>query len=210
MSILSWLAPASLPETCPAVQPEISAYALNSGSSVDHTKGRKELADMTGQRVFPGFYMQGLTDVTYATQPRFVTESHELADGRWCSSLKKLTVEFGLAGPATVYIAREIPEGSCRYRTVLAHEMQHVGISQHAVSEASDDIRGRIEDAAQRLSPAYGKSAEASSDLLKASFMKVIGEVTRRHIARAELENAAIDTRRSYELLSAQCSASED
>lgn len=209
-SLFSWLSSPSLPEACPQVQPAITAYALDSGVAIDHSKGREELAGLIGQKAFPGFYMQGLTDVTYATQPRFVIESHELADGRWCSSLRRATVEFGLGGPANVHIAREIPEGSCRYVTVLAHEMQHVGISQRAVAEASDDIRTQIEDASRRLSPSYGKSAEASSELLKASLMKVVNEVTQKHIARAEMENASIDTRRSYEILSAQCPASED
>lgn len=182
---------------------------MNRGVTVDHSKSRDELARLMGQKPFAGFYMQGLTDVTYATAPRFTTESYELSDGRWCTVLTHVSVEFGLGAAASVHIAREIPEGSCRYASVLAHEMQHVAISQRTVANASDDLKTRLEAEAHRLSPAFGKTKEAASDLLKASLVKFINGVTGRHVARAEMENAAIDTRHSYELLSAQCSGSK-
>lgn len=208
VSMLSWLFGPSLPEACPAIDTVVNVYSTNPGFTVDHDKSRAELGGMMGQKAFPGFYTQGLTDVTYSTAPRFLIASQELADGRWCASLKRANVEFGLGEPARVHIAKEIPDESCRYVTVLAHEMQHVGISQRAVGNAVEELQRKLSDAAPDLSPSFGKSEEAASDLLKASLQKVINDVTRRHLARAEFENASIDTRQSYETLTAQCPGS--
>lgn len=208
VSMFSWLFGPSLPEACPATESVINVYSTNPGFTVDHAKSRAELGGMMGQKAFPGFYTQGLTDVTYSTAPRFLIASHELADGRWCASLKRANVEFGLGEPARVHIAREIPEKSCRYVTVLAHEMQHVGISQRTVGNAVEELQRALSNAATKTSPAFGKSEEAASDVLKASLQKVIDDVTRRYIARAEFENASIDTRQSYETLTAQCPGS--
>lgn len=208
VSMLSWLLGPSLPEACPVIEPVVNVYSTNPGLTVDHTKSRAELGGMMGQKAFPGFYTQGLTDVTYSTAPRFLIASQELADGRWCASLKRANVEFGLGEPARVHIAREIPDASCRYVTVLAHEMQHVGISQRAVGNAVDDLREALSKAAPKVSPAFGKSEEAASELLKTSLQKIIDDVTRKHIARAEFENASIDTRQSYEALTALCPGS--
>ncbi|MNU59736.1 hypothetical protein D3C71_489110 [compost metagenome] len=208
VSMLSWLLGPSLPEACPATESVINVYSTNPGFTVDHAKSRAELGGLMGQKAFPGFYTQGLTDVTYSTAPRFLIASHELADGRWCASLKRANVEFGLGEPARVHIAREIPEESCRYVTVLAHEMQHVGISQRTVGNAVEELQRALSNAAPKTSPAFGKSEEAASDVLKASLQKIIDDVTRRYIARAEFENASIDTRQSYEALSAQCPGS--
>jgi hypothetical protein len=208
VSMLSWLLGPSLPDACPAIETVVNVYSTNPGFTVDHAASRAELGRMVGQMVFPGFYMQGLTDVTYSTAPRFLIASQELADGRWCASLKRANVEFGLGEPARVHIAREIPDASCRYVTVLAHEMQHVGISQRAVGNAVDDLRGALSKATPSVSPAFGKSEEAASELLKTSLQKIIDDVTRKHIARAEFENASIDTRQSYEALTALCPGS--
>jgi hypothetical protein len=208
VSMLSWLLGPSLPEACPVIEPVVNVYSTNPGLTVDHTKSRADLGGMMGQKAFPGFYTQGLTDVTYSTAPRFLIASQELADGRWCASLKRANVEFGLGEPARVHIAREIPDASCRYVTVLAHEMQHVGISQRAVGNAVDDLREALSKAAPKVSPAFGKSEEAASELLKTSLQKIIDDVTRKHIARAEFENASIDTRQSYEALTALCPGS--
>jgi hypothetical protein len=208
VSMLSWLLGPSLPDACPVIEPVVNVYSTNPGLTVDHAKSRAELGSMMGQKAFPGFYTQGLTDVTYSTAPRFLIASQELADGRWCASLKRANVEFGLGEPARVHIAREIPDASCRYVTVLAHEMQHVGISQRAVGNAVDDLRGALSKATPSVSPAFGKSEEAASELLKTSLQKIIDDVTRKHIARAEFENASIDTRQSYESLTALCPGS--
>ncbi len=208
VSMLSWLLGPSLPEACPAIESVVNVYSTNPGFTVDHAKSRAELGGMMGQKAFPGFYTQGLTDVTYSTAPRFLIASQELADGRWCASLKRANVEFGLGEPARVHIAKEIPDESCRYVTVLAHEMQHVGISQRAVGNAVEELQRKLSDAVPSLSPSFGKSEEAASDLLKASLQKVVNDVTRRHLARAEFENASIDTRQSYETLTTQCPGS--
>jgi hypothetical protein len=209
LSLLAWLSGPDLPQSCPVSLPAVTVIPMDPGFTVDHDKTRSELGGMIGRKAFPGFYTQGLTDVTYATAPRFLIESQQLADGRWCATLQQATIEFGLSSPASIHIASEIPEGSCRYVSVLAHERRHVAISQRAIEGAVDALRAEL-DAAARSSPsAVGQNEEAASGLLKASLQKVIEDVTRKQIAQADFDNALIDTRDSYAELTAQCPGSQ-
>lgn len=209
LSIFSWLGAPALPADCDVPDPVVTVIPLNPGFTVDHSKSRSELSGMIGSKAFPGFYTQGLTDVSYATRPRMLIETRQLADGRWCSTLKKVTVEFGLPDPAKVHLAREIPENSCRYVTVLAHEMQHVAISQKAVAQGADALRALLRDKGARYL-SYGADEVLSGDALKSVVERDIVSVTGRFLAQAEFQNGAIDTRPSYEALSAQCPGGAD
>jgi hypothetical protein len=208
VSLFSWIFSPSLPETCPPLETAVSVYSSSHGHTIDHSKTRSELGALMGGKVLTGFHAQGLTDVTYSTAPRYTIVSHKLSDGRWCAALQSVSIEFGLGEPARVHIAKEIPEGSCRYDTVLVHEMQHVSISQRAIELAVDDLRETLRSSLGSVSPAYGISEEAASDVLKASLQKLVTRVTRKHIDKAEFDNAAIDTRLSYETLTNQCPGS--
>lgn len=204
LSMLSWLYP-GLPDSCPAASPVVAVHSALEGVVVDNSLDRAELADMAGKGPLSGFHLQGLTDVTYTTAPRFVTESLALAGGRWCAALKEVTVSFGLGGPASIHIAREIARPSCRYSSVLAHEMRHVSISEAAVASAVADLQAVLQAAIQTRAVVVADTKEAARELLTASFAEIISDVTKRHIQSAELQNAAIDTRRSYERLSSEC-----
>ena len=209
LSVLSWFSAPALPDACPLQKPVVSVLPLSPGFEVDHDRSRVELGRMIGAKAFPGFYTQGLTEVDYVTRPRLLIETQQLAVGRWCSSLKRISVEFGLPVPAKVHLASEIPEGSCRYVSILAHEMRHVAISQKAVAEGADALRDALRKGGDGYF-AYGEDDAASSTGLKAMVERAVSDVTARYLARAELENGLIDTKSSYRALGEQCPGAQD
>lgn len=199
----------ALPASCSVSDYVVNVIPLIPGVKVDHDKTRRELGGLMGAKAFAGFYTQGLTDVTYGSSPRYLIETSQAAGGMWCASVKQVNIEFGLLEPAKVHIAKEIPEQTCRYVTVLEHEMLHVAISEKTVRETVLDLQAQLEEKIKAFSPTNGDSREAATERLKTSLQATVSKVTNAHIARAELENSMIDTRASYEELTNQCPGSE-
>lgn len=198
--------------TCPvsAVAPTVSVSPQQPGYTVSRLKSRRELGAMIGQRAFPGFYTQGVTDVTYGSGIRIKLTSAKLPDGRWCATARSVSVDFGLMAPAEVHIASEIAEGGCRYRTVLAHEMKHVEIARLTVAGAASGIRAALDDRLARSPVFFGFDEAGATSALQSAMQEVVDRTTKAMIASAEIENAAIDTRASYEDLRNQCADDAD
>lgn len=209
LSLFSIFSPTpALPASCPAADLVVEVSPLLPALEVDHTKSRRDLGRLMGAKAFAGFYTQGLTDVTYGSRPRYLIETSEAAGGVWCASARRVSVEFGLLAPPKVLIASEIPEDTCRYGSVMEHELLHVGISEKAVKAAVEDLRSKLGASVGRVSPATGDSRAAATEHLKSALDDAIRNMTARHIGRAGLENAQIDTRSSYEKLTARCPGS--
>lgn len=209
LSMFSLFSPTpALPDTCAPAEYVVNVIPLQPGVAVNRTMSRRELGAMMGAKAFAGFYTQGLTDVTYGTSPRYLIETSQTSDGRWCAAVRKVNIEFGLVGPAKVHIAKEIPEQTCRYQSVLRHEMLHVAISQKTVEETVTDLRSQLQNKIAGFSPAAGDSKIAATEALMASLQSAVSTVTAAGIARAEFDNAMIDTKASYEALTNQCPGS--
>lgn len=200
-----------LPKNCPASPPPaVDVIALVPGYLVAHDKSRTALGAMIGKKAFPGFYTQGVTDVTYGSRMRLKLATSRLADGRWCAAARAVEVEFGLTAPAQVHIASEIPVGGCRYQTVLAHEMRHVEISQRAATEAVEEVRTTLSSRLAVSPMEHGIDEASASAALQAALQGVVDDTTKARIASAEIENAMIDTPASYEELKNQCPGSSE
>jgi hypothetical protein len=200
-----------LSDVCPASAPAVVQVSpLQPGYVVTHDRSRVELGAMIGQKAFPGFYTQGVTDVTYGSKIRIKLASARLSDGRWCASARGVEAEFGLMSAADVHIASEIVEGGCRYRTVLAHEMRHVAIAQRAVLDAVQDARAALEERLARSPTFFGPDEAGATSALQTALQDIVDQATKTRIATAEMENASIDTRASYEELRDQCPGSSD
>lgn len=188
----------------------VEVLPLQPGFVVSHDLSRAELGAMIGQKAFPGFYTQGVTDVTYGSRLRIRVASTRLPDGRWCATPRSVEAQFGLTSPAAVHVASEIVEGGCRYRTVLAHEMRHVAIAQRAVLEAAAASRTALEERLVRSPIFFGADEAGATSALQTALQEVLDGATKARIASAEIENASIDTRASYDELRDQCPGASD
>jgi hypothetical protein len=203
--------PADLSDSCPVSDtPVVRVSPLQPGFAVSHDRSRIELGAMIGQKAFPGFYTQGVTDVTYGSRIRIKLASARLSDGRWCATARGVEAEFGLTSTVDVHVASEIVEGGCRYRTVLAHEMRHVAIAQRAVLGAVRDAQLALEERLARSPTFFGPDEAGATSALQTALEEVVDLATKARIASAEMENASIDTRASYEELRDQCPGSPD
>ena len=97
----------------------------------------------------------GLTASQYNQQWQVSIVTASLGQGRYCGAAQILTVTFGY-DQRTVYVARELPQGSCIHAEVLAHEMRHVAVDEQLLREYVPALKRRLEDVVARLGPAQG------------------------------------------------------
>lgn len=202
--LLAFLGAFSTPDSCPAAARRANVVALLPGHTVERRAGASDLARLGSSLVIPGHSMQGLTvtDMTasYETDLRMT----RLSNGSWCADVESVEVRIGLASPALVYVARELAEGSCMYREVMAHELSHVSVTESAV-RAGAASAGPALGAALAGLPAYGRTSEEASAAALARVGSAVKTVSDAVSARAARDNARLDTPESYARLGSSC-----
>jgi hypothetical protein len=129
-----------------------------------------------------------------------------LRDGSLCANLEKVEITVGYSEPPTIYIASETPEGSCRYNSTLTHERRHVGFAAETSQNIVDELQTGLSSVfAAQLPIRVANSAEAQARAFQI-VKDAVDPVSARHMAGEQLKNLSIDTRTSYEALSAECS----
>ncbi|MDI1228206.1 MAG: hypothetical protein PSY14_11030 [bacterium] len=144
--------------------------------------------------------------------PQYVV-SFEISDGGGglvCIAPVALRVSIEYA--PRVMIASEHAPGSCRYRTILDHEMRHVNTDIIAFNEFLPQVRRALEESARKLAqmgPMQASSIEkAKGMLVDAVREKLVHEIEEFHKIRF-VRQQIIDTRQQYLLENKLCKQGE-
>ena len=119
---------------CPAYVPaEIKITRLFNEPIIDHTldlQGISVVASNSHSRaISTNEVPMGLTESIQRTETSFQITGQPQPDGSICAQVSMLELRYGF--PQTmVYIARDLPQGSCSYNEVLGHEQKHVAANQ--------------------------------------------------------------------------------
>ena len=125
-------------------------------------------------------------------------------DGRVCLEGLDLDGEVAV-DPVTVHIARRYAPGSCPYRVVRAHEMEHVAIWRRFADRVTPVVRSGLRAAAGELNGYCARSSGALQRQVKARLSDAMGVAVRSVYRRARAEHAEIDSDGSYAALSGRC-----
>jgi hypothetical protein len=72
-------------------------------------------------------------------------KSFHLPGGLFCAHVDHVDVTFGYRN-VTVYVPREIPQGSCGFDQVITHERKHIAVNQEILDEYAPQLADRIKD----------------------------------------------------------------
>ncbi|WP_193368314.1 hypothetical protein [Pelagibius marinus] len=194
------------PPEAPTVEISISAPEFE----VDHSLSRKELerhaAEEYGHARAEGSAVFGLTAGRAHSQLFVHTLTEKRQSGQRCVWPSRLVATLAYDGPIAVYVAREYRRGSCQYKAVLAHEMEHVAVLREALQDYKQKLEEALRQALDRgLFPYTGRDGA----LLKVRAESYFEAPFREALAAAERErdrrNAALDTPESYRRTRAVC-----
>lgn len=105
--------------------------------------------------------------------------------------------------PLKVYIARELPQGSCSYRVMYAHEMDHVQVYQEQFSLLFDKVRKELMSrlGEQKI---YGGIGQAK-DLLAQEIDNRWRPFIRDELSKVEKMQRGVDSNEEIARLSNSC-----
>jgi hypothetical protein len=107
-----------------------------------------------------------------------------------------------------IRIAREIPEGGCLWRAVLAHERRHVAVNRRALRSAAQRLQAAAEQWARRAE-ARAPDVEGAVAALQERLRRAIEPTFAAMRAERERGHRAIDTPEEYDRLARICPADQ-
>ena len=126
---------------CQASAPKIEVVPRMDPLQVDHSTSHLTLRNFATIEVSPygpgaETVHQGLTrpniGIRYDWQPGG-TVRQAGAQNEVCLWYERIKIDLSLS--PKIYVASEIPEGTCTYREVLAHEQKHLAVSRRVVNK---------------------------------------------------------------------------
>lgn len=176
---------------------------------IDRSKGVSGLTALMGHHASlgsVGFVTLGVTSVDYRTSVRSSVQIKKSRSGDWCAYPVNIVVTHGFARPITVYIARELSPGSCKYDRTMEHEMRHVRYHEEGVWRASIEIDKAISAATRgKAFPITGKSSSEVSEAVNERVSEIVSGVVRSVSASVKASNDAMDTPEAYRAFSNLC-----
>lgn len=194
----------------PLVKPVIKLETKSSEVAYDAREGLKALTKKaTADNALPAtgkIYSMGLTAAEWKSEAKLQLTGRPLDRDTYCWSMVSLTMRFKLA--TTVFIAKEIPRGSCAWKQVVDHEHKHVNLDRKLLAGLDDMVRPKIEPALRKAIAA--KDGNEALAVLQADARVAINHALEAFIAHREKQQLSkIDTAAEYERVDEACSDAE-
>lgn len=147
--------------------------------------------------------VMGLTVANFAVEYESESTTQPVGTGHWCARLSRVDARLFIP-ETTVYVAADYGKDSCAYDRILAHEHQHVAITEAALKSAGPRLEARLNKVAKESALGAGEPAAAEAALDESmartvrEFMAMLSEQTRR-------ANLGIDTQANYRKVAANC-----
>lgn len=197
--------------TCPpAGDPNVTVTIDTGPLQFDRTKSINQLITISqgmtgGNTVNMSEHVPlGLTAAKFET--RYQVEAHviESPDGSGCATLSKLTVQL-LQPETTVYIARELPGGSCISHEVETHENKHVAVNNAILRDYQMRISNEIRPALRNIGPVRVNNSQAGINSISAKVQPLLDAALERMNRERLRRQAMIDTPQEYERVARSC-----
>ncbi|WP_404378328.1 hypothetical protein [Caenispirillum salinarum] len=146
----------------------------------------------------------GLTESSLEIVTSTSTLVRSARGGGYCADLKSVRLKVGYP-ELRVYIPREYQTGSCAYRVVREHEMEHVAITRAVLDDHAPRLRTALAAAVQTINPLWAPTQEgakqAAAKILHRALEPAVANLKADHRRR----NKAIDGHDNYLSLQRRC-----
>lgn len=150
----------------------------------------------------------GLTTGRIRSRLSIHTLAEKRKDGVYCVWPARVIAIVDYEGPILVHVAREHPKGSCQYKAVLDHEMEHVAVFKKALRDYEKRLKKALERALARGKfPVTDRDHEAAGAELSAHFEVAFKDAVLEADEERDRRNALVDTPESYERTRKRCSS---
>lgn len=146
----------------------------------------------------------GLTAAQTQYQISMQAQVSQLRDGSYCVAFKDVDVQYSFSN-TTIYIAHEVPSGSCLYNEVMNHEQRHVAVDGQLLREWQFRLQQDTEYAVRQVGTLRGNDRQALMEQLKASLRSALQNTSDSLLAERGRRQSQVDTRMEYDRVSRAC-----
>ena len=193
--------------------PRINVLPSKSRVSYDFSKTRAQLNSVDIDTVSPygpnhKTTVSGLMSgsIQVQNQVSFLYETYDQL-GLGCVYLKSIDVKVHI--DPTIFIAKELPRGSCLHNAVLAHERKHVREDQLVVNKYANVIGKALESAINHQGAAFGPydidRMPVIQKNIQTSLNKIVKKYNQKMNEERQRRQQAIDTLEEYESIGKRC-----
>lgn len=152
----------------------------------------------------PGWRQAGLTSAREAAAIKLTTRSSPVVGQGFCTVIEQLDVTIGYDS-MEVYIASEYAEGSCEYRVIKSHELNHVLINLSTLKNFRQDVERELKTYVAQLSPMINDNPEQVIERLKTVLYDRLKLILRPMAVARFKAHMEIDSRSSYRRAQSRC-----
>lgn len=197
----------------PGAAASVSVEVEEGRVAIDNSKHRHQLSQIRSRtegggdafRESAGWQSAGLTVSHTGYRLSVRVEATDWGKGRVCARLTTVDLDVGLH-KLDVYVARRYAPDTCAYRTVLAHEYQHVAIFRNELRRHVPSMQRRLIRSAAGLAPVVSATPEAAAAHFQRQLQVALEPVFRQMTRAADHANGRLDTADHYRLEQARCS----
>jgi len=146
----------------------------------------------------------GLTRYEPVLEFRVPVKGVRLPDGLACAHVDHVDVTVGYRN-VTVYVANEIPQGTCGFDEVMGHEMKHIAVNRQLLDEYAPRISAELAAYLKQ----NGVFREVDGDYAVAVLHEKLQSIIRNIVTDMTTENQArqhdVDTPAEYRRVSMSC-----
>jgi hypothetical protein len=190
--------------------PKITVLPLISRPALDTNRSLREIQAMASEdrekySSTDHEISVGLTAASLKLDSRFEVQIHQSPYAQdVCAQISEFELRFGFQ-ETTVYVAREIPAGSCSYETVMGHEGQHVDMDTYLVRTSAQRFPDMLQKAVSDIGMIRAASPGAAQDRLREIVRDYMDGLGRNLAAVRQKYQQTIDTRDEYSRISNSC-----
>lgn len=188
----------------PKIRVEVEAMPVREdrSQSFHQLSGIPSASRRAGMEAYDGTL--GLTDGEFGARANIDLRTVGVGGG-YCTSARAAVIT--LEWKTVVYIAAQIPPGSCIDRTVREHEAKHVAIDKQLIPIAEQVIEIALESVARH--GIYGRTVAESRQNLQDQALETVNEAMSIFAAMRKRKQLMLDTKEEYDKVPKRCGIAE-
>lgn len=191
---LSWVATAARADVCPILDGVVvNVRLLDPAPNVVASSNLKQINSKAQAHglLKRGSMVLGLTQSEVGTSMNMRFRGQGIG-AITCISVDRIDASFGHA-KLEVQLPKEYARGSCQYKTVLRHEMEHVRVNREGVRKYAQVLKRALEKAVNHFNPRQTASMDSGQDAAKRILQKTVQGVVAAFNKDVNAQHALID-----------------
>jgi hypothetical protein len=190
----------SYPDVPIAISAHFDSPVYDHSQDIDHILS---LANDARHSIHEGLTL-GVTRYNPFIEFRIALEEVTRNDKFECAYVHHVDVDFGYKD-VVVYIASEIPEDSCGFNEIMAHEQKHIDVNKAILDEYAPRIERELKDYLKMNGVFKQVKEDYARAVMHEKLQQLLNNIAEEMGSDNQRRQQAIDTRAEYERVSADC-----